>query len=96
MRAKTPEGKLNESGILAWQPDKKTIVHHSFMSSGDYSQITYDKFEGNTWSGRVTGLVNGKRPDDSDASVVWKADSFSYKDKIVEFEATRKQGGKKK
>ena len=84
-----PEGKLHTTGVLAWQPDTQTVVHHGFMSNGDYFRILYDKFEENKWSGRVTGLVNGERPDDSDAVAVWMKDRIVYEDAVYRFEAER-------
>ena len=82
-----PQGKVHTTGILAWQPDTKTVVHHGFISNGDYFRILYDRFEGNQWSGRVTGLVNGKRAEDSDAVVVWHQDRIVYEDAIYRFVA---------
>ena len=85
-----PMGEMQGTGVLAWQPDTKHIVHHGFLSNGDYFRITYDKCDGKKWSGRVTGLVNGKRPEESDATAVWKKDGFTYKDNIFHFVAKRK------
>jgi hypothetical protein len=91
VEGKGSQGDIFQTGILAWQPDKDTLVHHGFFSNGDYFRITYDKFDfdENNWSGRVTGLVNGERPDDSAAHVAWHKDSFNYKDDIFTFEAKR-------
>ncbi len=84
-----PQGKVNTTGILAWQPDTKMIVHVGFSSNGDYFRIVYDTFEANKWSGKVTGLVNGNRPDDSNANVEWSPKRFVYQDGVFKYEASR-------
>jgi hypothetical protein len=83
------DGRIVGVGLVGWKADSKTLVHLAFGNKGDHFQIVYDKFDGNQWSGEVSGTRQGESYKGS-AEVTWGEDRFDYSDTTLDkpFKAT--------
>ena len=70
---------MHGTGILGWEPNTKSLVHHEFLSNGDYFTVRYTKIDDKKWGGEIKGIYDGK-PNQSKCDVDWKGDSWEYRD----------------
>ena len=82
--SKTAEDEQHNVSLLGWESDKKAVVQHGFVSTGNHWTLRWTELGEATWKGTMTGAQDGQ-PYESPATVNWKENSF---------ELTAEMGGK--